>query len=515
MRNTRVHLRHSLKTQLFAGALLLLGVTISVVGYSLIVQQGRALTVEMERTVVLQGRNIALSSAKPLLRDDPEFELYPLVTRMLKDVAQITGVVIVDAEGVIQGHRELVQVSRRYEPLLEGYVPVSSPLLASGERLYEDAWTYLFVTPVVSADRTVGAVHLTYSRQELVAGIRQAVRLTLTLSGGALILGSVLALLFFRHISRSMGVMMEGVDALAAGNMEARIDMPTRNEFRVLARAFNDMSDRIRDSQRELVAKERVDRELEIAAEVQKALLPASMSPPDGFEIGHFYQAATEVGGDYIDVIAAPEGRRGVVMADVSGKGVPGLVVMAMVKIMAQQLFRTTSPPVEILKRLNTALHSNMRKNMFVTMFVGLLDAQERKLRFSNAGHNPLLVYNHDGGTARLVKMEGVPLGAFPSDFFDARAREYELDLKPGDLVLQYTDGLSESRTAGGRMFGLERIRDLATLYGKYGARTLVEKLVVEETRFRDGAPRKDDITMLALGAVAPVRESLEEPVIS
>jgi sigma-B regulation protein RsbU (phosphoserine phosphatase) len=111
--------------------------------------------------------------------------------------------------------------------------------------------------------------------------------------------------------------------------------------------------------------------------------------------------------------------------------------------------------------------------------------------------------------------MDGVPLGAFPAASFDRTVRDYQIMLEPGDLILQYTDGLNEARTSGGRMFGMDRIRDLTTLYSKYGAPTVVEKLVAEVERFRDGAEQSDDITILAVGAVASSRETLEDPVIS
>jgi sigma-B regulation protein RsbU (phosphoserine phosphatase) len=515
MSKTRVSIFHSLKTQLFGGALLLLGITVGAVGYALIVQQERALTGAMERAVILQGRNLALSSVKPLLRSDPEFELYPLVTHVIEEARQVRSVVVVDAEGTIQGHPDLVMVHKEHSPALDGFLPVKSPLLGPGENLYAREDAYLFVTPVVGADRPVGTVYLTYSREDLVAGIQRAVNTTLKLSAAAVLVGLLLSLLFFRHISRPMRVMLEGVDAVGGGDLDARIEMPTRNEFRVLASAFNDMSERLSRSRGELVAKERMDRELEIAADIQEALIPQSVTPPKGYEISHFYRSATEVGGDYVDVIPVANGEYGFVMADVAGKGVPGLIVMAMVKILAQQLIQTGTGPSEVLKRINSALRQNMRRNMFVTMFVGMMDPEKRRIVFSNAGHNPLLIYGAESHLARFFKMDGVPLGAFPAASFDRTVRDYQIMLEPGDLILQYTDGLNEARTSGGRMFGMDRIRDLTTLYSKYGAPTVVEKLVAEVERFRDGAEQSDDITILAVGAVASSRETLEDPVIS
>jgi len=510
----RVSVFRSLRTQLVVGAVVLLAVTIAAVGYALIINQKRLLTHEMQHTVALHGRNIALSSARSLLRVDPEFELYPLVTRVLEEVPQIQSVVVVDAKGAIQGHADLVMIGRTYEPDLAGQQPVSSSPAHGDERMLEGEDAFTFITPLLNAGQPIGTVYLTYSKGELRETIAAAVRLILLISAGALAVGLLLSIAFFRHISRPMEIMMEGVGKLATGNLEARIAMPTRNEFGVLADSFNNMAKRIRGAQAELVTKERMDRELEIARDIQQSLIPRDVVPPPGYDIGHHYQSANEVGGDYIDVIPITGGRIGLVMADVSGKGVPGLVVMAMVKILAQEFFATTQSPREMLCNLNAALSRHMRRNMFVTMFAAVLDPARHRATVSNAGHNPLVIYNARNGVARLFKMEGVPLGAFSGPGFAQTVQDYQLAVAPGDVLLQYTDGLNESRSAAGRPFSIARVRDIASLYGRYGANVVVDKLVVEEKRLREGGPQLDDITLLAVGAASPVRAKVEEAVL-
>ena len=173
------------------------------------------------------------------------------------------------------------------------------------------------------------------------------------------------------------------------------------------------MSDRIQSTQSELITKERMDRELEIAADIQHSLIPDVVTPPPGYQIGHYYKAANEVGGDYVDAIRMRDGRAGFVMADVSGKGIPGLVVMAMVKVMAHQLIVSGEEPSGVVKKINHALIGNMKSNMFVTFFVGMLDAGNNRISFSNAGHNPLLIYDAASGGTRFFKMGGIPLVTF------------------------------------------------------------------------------------------------------
>jgi len=510
-RHARVGWLRSLRTQILAGAVLMLGATVASVGYALIVHQDDTLTSEMERTVILQARNVALSSEKPLLRADPEFELFPLVRRLIEESPDITSVVITNADGIVQGHRDLVRVGKPFRPDFRGYTRDEPGNLAPGEQFYSGPAGFEFVTPVRSADRLVGRVYLNYSRDRLTAGIRSATRITIQMSAAALLLGLALSLILFRHISGPVTVMMRGVSALGHGQLGARIDIHSKNEFGVLAGAFNEMSGRLETAREELIVKERMDRELELAAEIQQSLIPAHTRLPEGIEIAHSYHAASQVGGDYVDVIEMPHTRVGIVMADVAGKGVPGLVVMAMVKILAGQLYATETSPSKILRRINASLHQNIRRNLFVTMFAGVYDVGTSTLLFSNAGHNPLFVYGASGDATRSFRMDGVPLGPFAPAQFDDTVREYEIELAPGDLVLQYTDGLNESRAQRGDVFGFDRIRNHVARYAGSGPTALVDHLVASERRFRGNAPQADDITLLALRAMAST--PAEEPV--
>lgn len=501
--NFRVGVAHSLRTQLFVGTVVLLTATIAAVGFSLIVHQKRTLTSEMEKTVILQGRNIALSSGKPLLRSDPEFELYPLVHRILREVDQILSVAVVDADGIVQGHEDLSKISEPLAVDTAGRSAVVSPIMRAGERLYQDDDTYLFVTPVL-ADRPIGSVHLEYSKGALVAGLRYAVRLAVVVSIGALVVGLGLALIFFERISRPLIVMVKAAERLGKGDLKTTIAMPTKNEFRVLAQSFNEMAEHIARAQNELVAKERIDRELEIAREIQRSLIPAALTPPAGYEIGHYYQAAAAVGGDYVDVVPVSPSKIGLVMADVSGKGVPGLVVMVMVKILAHELVGAGGSPAEALRKLNSAISKNIGKNMFVTLWVAILDTETGSLTCANAGHNPMLIYDHGADSVRYFKMDGMPLGVFEGDVFDSRVRDYRLNLRPGDVVLQYTDGLNESQDKNGQRLTMAGIDTVARRCARRGANVLVRELVKAESRFRGSASQYDDITLLALGPVGP-----------
>ena len=492
---------HSLRTQLCAGAITLLGITVFSISYFLIDYEKRILRHEIEKSVALQGRNIALSSEKALLRADPEFELFPLVKNLLASSDNIRSVVITDADNVIFGHSELQRVSQKYEMDLRGYQQTASSVLSADESLHQDKKAFVLTTPVRSLDKTIGFVHLEYSKEEFNRSVRKAVFITIVLSGIALCLGTVLSLLLFRRISEPMKRLMEGVRKLGEGELSTKITLSTKNEFRTLAESFNEMAARIVIAQDELVVKERMQKELEIARDIQATLIPKKVFQPGGYDVALYYEPATEVGGDYIDVIPADSDRLVVVMADVSGKGVPGLVVMAMLKIMVNALVGRTSSPADLLRELNVSIKKTIKPNMFVTLFVGSLETKSGEFVYSNAGHNPLVIYDRQGKKCSFHKMAGPPLGIFSSRVFDKEIAEYRIRIEPGVLILQYTDGLNESSNEHGQRFGLERIMSICESYGSDGAVSLIPRLARAEQTFRKGSPQGDDIALLALGA--------------
>lgn len=481
------------------GAIALLGLTVFSISYFLIIHEKRILTDEIEKAIVLQGRNIALSSEKALLRSDPEFELFPMVKTILQNSRSVESVIITDADGIIYGHQELQHVSKRYSVDYDGYTIKQSPFVGSDETLYESVNSYHIDIPVKSLDRTVGQVHLTYSKKDMNASIRRALTISIIGILFALSVGTILSLILFRRISLPMKNLMEGVNKLGEGDLNTTICLDTKNEFRVLAESFNEMAERIAKAQKEIVIKERMEKEIEIAREIQATLIPATVPELEGFEIAIHYESATEVGGDYLDVIPIDLENISLVMADVSGKGVPGLVVMGMLKIMVHTLTARKLPPRNLIKELNVSITKALKPNMFVTFFVANLNSRTGEMVYSNAGHNPLICFDKSTARCEFHKMKGPPMGIFPPAMFDDHIEEYRLKIRPGMLVLQYTDGLNESMNKEDSQFGYDRILSVCKAYAGSGARQLIPNLVKSERRFRHGASQADDIALLAL----------------
>lgn len=509
----KIKLFDSLKVQLCAGAIALLAVTIFSLSYILIQQEKRILTNAIEKSVILLGRNIAHSSEQALLRSDPEYELYPLVTRICEKNTNVSSVLITDPTGTIMGGIELQQISKTFVPELSGYTIRKLDILAPNERLLDSDDFYLFRTQIRSLENITGYVHMTYSKHELLSTLKQAIIITIICGCTAFFLAIGLSLFIFRRISHPMDLLVQGVNAFGQGNFDTRIQPTGNNEFRVLSDSFNRMASSIVEAQKKLVEKEITDRELEIAHDIQSVLIPSSVKDPLGYQIGLYYQSARQVGGDYMDIFPVDSHKLVCVMADVSGKGIPGLVVTGMLKILVHELVKIETDPNWILRQINTAIAKHMRKNMFVTMFIAFLDTEREDIVFSSAGHNPTLLYHRETNSCEFIRLHGSLMGFFSDKYFSRKLSDMRIRLDPGDFILQYTDGLTESTDSNGEMFGFERIFDSCKRNGSAGPRAIIDLLVKDEAAFRGEAqPCNDDLSLLAVGPTAPVEQEITMP---
>ncbi len=207
----------------------------------------------------------------------------------------------------------------------------------------------------------------------------------------------------------------------------------------------------------EVGKQERIRRELQIARDIQRMLLPDKCPVVAGFDIAARGSSATEVGGDYYDFFWVDADRLGIVVADVSGKGVPAALTVAMMR----SVFRTQAtgnPDVrDVLSRVNSFMTGDMRRDMFITCIYGILEISTRQFSWSRAGHEPLLVA-HDSGEVDVLKPDGFALGIIDSPEFDQLLEVETVHLQSGDRVLLFTDGLTEAMNDEGEEFGMERI---------------------------------------------------------
>jgi serine phosphatase RsbU (regulator of sigma subunit) len=258
----------------------------------------------------------------------------------------------------------------------------------------------------------------------------------------------------------------------------------------------------------EVRGRERIEQELRTAQEIQHTFLPKEVPALSGWQLVPYYQSAREVGGDFYDFFPFADGRLGIVIGDVTDKGVPAALVMTATRTMLRTAAQEQASPAEVLARVNDLLFSDIPASMFVTCFYALLDLTDGRMRFANAGHEP--PFRQTSSSAVELWATGMPLGMMPGTCYE----EYETVIAPGENLLFYSDGLVEAHNRRREMFGFARLQSL--LAGQRDGTLLIDTLLDELQRFTgDGWEQEDDVTLLALHRAVvqqtPDRRDLQE----
>jgi sigma-B regulation protein RsbU (phosphoserine phosphatase) len=242
-------------------------------------------------------------------------------------------------------------------------------------------------------------------------------------------------------------------------------------------------------------AYEIVERELNLVADIQRSLLPQVLPEVPGLELAAYYRTSRWAGGDYYDFFPLPDGRWGILIADVSGHGTPAAVMMAVTHSLAHSLPGPADPPAKLLDYVNQKLanHYTIANEIFVTAFYGIYDPVQRTLTYSSAGHNPpRLKRCYDGSVQSLEEVGGPPLGLFD----DLDYEQTTLQLRPGDILAFYTDGITEALNVENKQFGVDRLDEVLRGCG-LDARDMIAGVVESIGRFTHDQPLVDDQTLL------------------
>jgi serine phosphatase RsbU (regulator of sigma subunit)/anti-sigma regulatory factor (Ser/Thr protein kinase) len=255
----------------------------------------------------------------------------------------------------------------------------------------------------------------------------------------------------------------------------------------------------VQQQQAEVREREHMEQELRVARLIQQTLLPKEIPAIEGWQLAAYYQPARAVGGDFYDFIPFEDGKLGLVIGDVTDKGVPAALVMATTRSILRGAAKQSSSPGKILEQANDLLYPDIPPKMFVTCLYALLDPATGRLRYANAGHD--LPYRRHGSQVEELRAIGMPLGLMPG----MRYEEKEIVLEPGERVLFYSDGLVEAHNPQREMFSFPHLRELMGLPQPAGSETsLIDFLLAELHRFTgDGWEQEDDVTLVTLERAA------------
>jgi sigma-B regulation protein RsbU (phosphoserine phosphatase) len=360
-----------------------------------------------------------------------------------------------------------------------------------------------------------GTILVTLPIDHVQAAIRNQTQLAMAVSGLVFLFGSVIGLFGARTISRPITELTEMTRRIAIGDFTQRIGIRGRGELGALAASFNEMTRRLHESIEHLkettAAKERIESELQIAHEIQMSMVPKIFPPfPDRSEFDIFatLAPAKEVGGDFYDFFFIDDAHLCFVVGDVSGKGVPASLFMAVTKTLFRATAASGLAPGQILARLNDEICRDNESCMFVTLFCGILTIDSGQVDYSNAGHN-LPYHLHRDGVKTLANFGARALGLAPSCPY-ASGR---LVLPPGDALLLYTDGITEAMDPGEDLYSEPRLARFLAANRHSPPRQIIGDLVGDVRQFAGGAPPSDDMTALALlyrGATDGMSDALE-----
>lgn len=272
----------------------------------------------------------------------------------------------------------------------------------------------------------------------------------------------------------------------------------TIRELREKNRQLTEAYEELRAAQAQIIEKEKLEQELQVARLIQQTLLPKELPARAGWQLATKYQPARQVGGDLYDFLDLPDGRLGLVIGDVTGKGVAAALVMATTRSLLRETAQRLVSPGEVLARVNDLLDPDIPPNMFVTCLYAILDPATGRVEFANAGQN-LPYRRHAAGLAAL-RATGVPLGLMTGMYYE----EKETVLEPGDMVLFYSDGVVEAHNPEGVMFGSPRLQNLLVDYPASSGAALIDFLMAELARFTGPDwEQEDDITLVTLQCTA------------
>ena len=374
-----------------------------------------------------------------------------------------------------------------------GFVLATEP--STGEKVW------MAYAPLHSTGWFLAAV---FQKTELLEDLHRLNQVVVAVGILGLIFLAVVIILFSSSITKPLKLLALRTRNIAQGNMD--FDLPGsdyKDEVGSLSRAFRQMKielvsyiDRLTKTTQE---KEKIESELKIASNIQLGTLPRMKPPYTGrkeFEICAIMKPAKEVGGDFYDFYFIDEDHIVFTIGDVSGKGVPAAIYMAIAKTYIQAVAKMIKEPEEVMSKVNIELARDNVSGMFVTVFFGILNIKTGEMRYANAGHNlPLIIRNHQdpeffngNGGCVLGAFENAPVGGGKIQFY------------PGDIIFMYTDGVTEAMNIKREEFSNERLKNLMTISKEESLNKMVQNILSGVKSFAGTEPQADDITILALG---------------
>jgi serine phosphatase RsbU (regulator of sigma subunit) len=487
----------SIRWEIMAVVILLTLAVVGIMSFSMLTIQKKSLTNEVELRGVSITRNIANNIADFLLI---KYDLE--AAKILKEAMNNKGVeyaMVVGGDGKILAHNDMTHVKKTYSPIGKKIdtTPAKDTVYETslGEKIID------FTAPAVAKGKVkIGIVHVGIS-YSVVENILQQTYLNIILvTLIAVVLSMIGAFLLSTAITRPINALSEGAKIVGSGDLNHKIILNKKNELGVLAATFNMMTDDLKTAHEAALEQRALEKELEIAAKIQEALLPKIFPGMAKYEVAAFYKPAKEIGGDYYDVIPLSNSKFGLVMADVSGKGIPAGLIMTMLSSILNIEAKANMDPILVITKLNDELLTRITNSIFATVFYGVLDIYQNSIEMVSAGHHEMLIYREKEGMVESICPKGVAIGFLTGKILETSLNKEKALIEAGDKLLLFTDGVSDARAGDGQRFGIERVIQSLKNNGKKGCSDILDRLLSDVENFTGGQEQSDDIAILSIG---------------
>lgn len=428
-------------------------------------------------------------------RSDVEFDELVVSYQRANDL--LISIIIVDEKGAILADSEdPSQLRRIYKGSVSDRILTSSPY----DVLESEDGNPVIIRRIKLGETYLGAVIMEYSSSAMEWELERSRKVILIITGIGLLIGITGVYLLSNHFVKPIGRIVRRVRRFSEGDLDSQLPLTGAEEFYEISRALNELIMRIRRDHKNIIEREILQKEMQVAEQIQKALIPSQWPTFHGYDIGTIYKAARMVGGDLFDFVRIDDNRFGVVVADVSGKGVPGSLVMSMVRTALRLEARGNKSARDILVKLNDFITGDIRRGMFVTIMLAVIDIRSGNINFASAGHNPLIHYDSKNKKASFVNAPGMPVGIQTgNNDFEKALKSAQIKLRENDFLLIYTDGITEERGRDKSAYGTDRILEILKENDQKSAGDLADLIKADIARFVGEQEHHDDITMVIL----------------
>jgi serine phosphatase RsbU (regulator of sigma subunit) len=492
--------KSSVKVEFTLWVMLLLAVSILVLTWFTLRQEQEALTQEVTRRGVALAQYVATHSMDPFLTND-KLSLATLVGDIINNNKQdkdMAYALILDRSGRVVASDKTELIGQAYQR-----PPGDYPLDRPEARAF--TWTHpkagrvidIGIPLILQGTSKIGEVHLGVSKSTIDKVVNSAWMQVTVFAVIFLLTGLLGSIVLVTFMLRPVSELTRGVEAISSGNLDYQIPAMRNNELGELASTFNRMTRELKSATDRALEQERIKKELQVAHQIQQTLLPKDVPQVAGFSFGALYRAAKEVGGDYYDFLWLDKSRLGIAVADVCGKGVPAAMLMSMVRSMLKSIAHTDPSPARVVRELNRLMHGDLKNGMFITVYYAVVDISKKTLTYASAGHNPGLLWNASGSKMKTLGSEPpcLPVGLDRGAVFEKLLLEKKISLATGDVVVLYTDGVTEAMNERRDEFGETGLQDFIRRQPKSAdAQGLVGALDSRLTEFCGDVPQNDDI---------------------